>query len=305
MNRSKGKVILAGGSGFLGQALATYLGERGYEPIILTRSPNGTSPYSELLWDGQTPGDWVESLAGATALINLVGKSVDCRYTAENRRVIIQSRVDSVHALTLACQQLGNPPPVWIQATSLAIYGDRGDELLTEEATSADGFSPTVCREWEAAFLDADLPGIRKITLRISFVLGRGGGALSRLTRLASIGLGGTIGPGTQYMSWIHEEDFCRLVLWALEHPQVQGIYNTTSPNPATNKDFMRALRQAVGVPFGIPCPAPLVHFGSWVLRTEAELALKGRRGVPARLHSEGFEFRWTDLDKALADAVS
>jgi uncharacterized protein (TIGR01777 family) len=298
-----GRIILAGGSGFLGRAIARRLSERGYEPVTLTRSPKGPR---EVKWDGKTVGDWLAEMDGALAVVNLAGKSVNCRYTAENRREIIESRVDSVHAIDSAIARCAHPPSVFVQAGSAAIYGDAGDRICDEDAPQGSGFSADVCRQWEAAFSDGArlTPGTRRAMLRITFVLGSGG-ALQTLGGLTRWFLGGTVGSGRQYYSWSHIDDLTRMVLWVIENPQAKGFYNATSPNPVRNRDFMRSLRKALHRPWSPPAPAPLVRLGSWLMGTEPELALKGRRVIPARLLAEGFAFEFPDLDAALRNALA
>jgi hypothetical protein len=297
------KVVLAGGSGFLGRSLARVLEARGYEVVILTRSPAPGST-QEAAWDGRNPGGWCAHLEGAVAVVNLAGRSVDCRYTPENRREILSSRLDSVRVLGEAIRRCATPPSVWVQAASLAIYGNSGDALRDESSPPGEGFSVNVCRQWEQAFAEQRTPGTRKVLLRIGFALGRDGGALGPLARLARWGLGGTVGSGKQYVSWLHLDDLNALFLRAIEDPSMQGTYNATGPSPVTNAEFMRALRHALRRPWSPPVPAWAVRVGARVLGTEAELALTGRRGIPQRLTAEGFTFRYTDLSAALEDLL-
>lgn len=299
-------MILAGGSGFLGTALAKHLMRDSWEVVNLTRSPRADAHgVRDVLWDGKTAGDWEKELNGAAAVVNLTGRSVDCRYNARNRAAIINSRVDSVRAIGVAIRKCSAPPEVWIQAGSLALYGDAGDEVCDENAPHGSGFAVEVCEKWEGALDDETVPSTRKVMLRIGFVLGRGGGALQKLAGLARRGLGGTIGGGRQWMSWLHIEDLNRLVSWALERDGVQGSYNATGPNPSRNRDFMRELRAALGVRIGPPAPAIAVKIGAVFMRTEASLALEGRRCIPARFSAEGFEFRHTELRKTLRELLN
>jgi uncharacterized protein len=290
-------VILAGGSGFLGEALAKFLVTEDYKPIVLTRSPKEYKGAGHpLAWDGKTVGPWAAALNGAAAVINLTGKSVDCRYTPENRREIIASRVDSVRAIGHAITQCAEPPPVWIQAGSLAIFGDAQDRVCDETAQIGQGFSVEVCQQWEKAFAEfAKLP-TRRVFLRIGFVLGRDGGALDKLAGLTKWMLGGATGSGKQYISWMHIQDFNRMCFWAIENQHAHGTYNATCPNPLTNAEFMRALRKTLHRPWSPPVPEFAVRIGARLMGTEAELALTGRRCIPQRLLSEGFQFNYTDL---------
>ncbi len=258
-------------------------------------------------WDGRTVGAWAGELAGASALVNFTGRSVACLYTPENRREIIASRVDSVAALASALAVCPRPPPVWVQASSLAIYGDPGDRVCDETAPAAAGFSAEVCRTWEQEFFSRTVPaGTRRVALRIGFVLGRNGGALEPLARLAGWYLGGTVGDGRQYISWIELGDFCSVCRWVIDRPDTLGAYNVTSPEPVTNADFMRELRRALGRPWSPPAPAWAVRLGArWLMRADPGLALTGRRCVPRRLTEEGFRFQHRDLGATLRELVA
>ena len=299
-------IVLAGGSGFLGNSLSQYSLERGWRVVNLTRTPRrNASGVVDVAWDGKTVGDWAQALDGAAAIVNLTGRSVDCRHTADNRRFIIESRVNSVAALGAATKRCAQPPPVWIQAASLAIYGNPGDEICDENAPVGGGFSVHVCQEWESTLRQNCPPEVRSVVLRIGFVLGRDGGALATLASLARKGLGGTVGSGKQWISWLHIEDFNRMVVWAIEQGSAAGAYNATSPDPARNKHFMRQLRRTLGVWFGPPAPAFGVRIGAYLMGTEPSLALEGRRCVPARLRADGFTFQHADLAAALADLLT
>ncbi len=298
------RLIIAGGTGFLGRGLIRHLAGQFEEIVVLTRkSAGGEGPVRFVHWDAISPGDWYRELEGAAALVNLVGRTVDCRKTAENKSVILRSRVDSVNALAAAVQSCKTPPPVWIQSATAHIYGDTHDQILDESSPVGAGFAPQVGLAWEAA-LHA-VPGtIRKVILRISFVLGKDGGALRTLARLARFGLGGTVGNGGQYMSWIHEADLHRAIERALTDRAMQGIYVTTAPHPVTNQLFMQELRRAVHRPWAPPAPEPLVRLGALLLRTDPELALLGRRCIPTRLMEEGFLFDYPTLREAISDLI-
>jgi uncharacterized protein (TIGR01777 family) len=299
------RVVLAGGSGFLGTVLAKDLVTAGYQVVNLTRTPRSdTMDGKDLPWDGRTVGAWSKALDGAAAVVNLTGRSVDCRYTATNRREIIASRLDSVRAIGMAINQCAAPPRAWVQASSLAIYGDAGDRICDETAPHGQGFSVEVCERWEAAVEQQTTPYTRKTILRIGFALGRGGGALGKLARLARLGLGGTVGSGRQYISWLHIADLNRMFRWGIEHEQIVGTYNATGPHPVPNATFMRELRRVLRVPLGLPAPAFMVRMGAFVMRTEVSLALTGRRCVPARFTEQGFAFTYTDLGETLRDLL-
>lgn len=300
---SRGRVVLAGGSGFLGRALAEAFARAGYEPVVLTRRlSRKSSRVRQVVWDGQTFGEWSRELEGAAAVVNLAGRSVDCRHTPKHRREIVESRVHSVEAIGRAIQTCAEPPAVLIQAASLAIYGDAGRRVCAEDAPAGRGFPVEVCKLWESAFNSFELNATRKILLRIGFVLGRDGGALPTLARLTRLYLGGTVGEGRQYISWLHVRDFCRLVLWSVENTNAAGVYNATGPCPVTNAEFMCELRCALKRPWSPRVPAWLVRLSAFFLRTEAALALEGRRCIPERLIEEHFKFLYTNLESALAD---
>jgi uncharacterized protein (TIGR01777 family) len=242
---------------------------------------------------------------GAGAVINFVGRTVDCRKTPANKKAILDSRVDSVRVLAEAVDRAAGKLAVWVQSATAHIFGDTRDEVLDESSPIGTGFAPTVGRAWEKAFDEARLPDTRRVTLRISFVLGRGGGALRTLARLARLGLGGATGDGRQYISWIHAADLNRIILRAIDDASMHGVYVVTAPNPVRNAEFMRLLREAVHRPWSPPVPEPIVRLGSWLLRTDPELALLGRRCVPTRLLREGFQFEFPELEGALADLLS
>ena len=293
-------IVIAGGSGFIGRALQQHFAAMDQPTVVLTRRPNVTTgPGEHLAWDGRTLGSWADRLDGAAGLVNLTGRSVDCRYHAANRAEILASRIDSVRVLAQAVQHAGRPPSAWIQAGTTAIYGEAGGAILDESAKPNDGFSPQVAKQWEAAFQAADVPDTRKVLLRISFVLGPGG-ALSKLGRLTRWFLGGTVGSGKQWVSWIHQHDLARIIDCAVQHDDMVGLYHATGPEPVTNRRFMAELRRALHRPWAPPTPSPLVRLGSMLLRTEPELALKGRRCIPRRLLDAGFTFDHPHLPDAL-----
>lgn len=259
-------------------------------------------------WDGKTLDAWTQDLDGADAVANFVGRSVDCRKTPQNKREIFASRLDSMSVLGKAMRECASPPPVWIQSGTAHIYGDPlpEDTIVEDDGPIGQGLAPQVGVAWEKAFAENKLPGQRGVVLRTSFVLGRGGGALQTMARLARLGLGGRIGSGRQWMSWVHEDDFHRLVMQMIEGAAFEGVYNVTAPSPVTNKVFMRALRQACRRPWSPPAPAWGVRFASrWLMDTDPELALLGRRVVPSRLAAEtAFVFRWPDISAALEDLL-
>ncbi|QRG66430.1 TIGR01777 family oxidoreductase [Brevibacillus choshinensis] len=299
------KFVLAGGSGFLGNALADDLTERGHEVVILTRGKSRTDRSIRYVqWDGATPGDWTHEMDGCHAVVNFTGKSVNCLYTSKNKDEIIRSRLDSVRVLTDAILSCEHPPAVFVQAGSLAIFGDTEQEC-DENAPHGTGFSVNVCERWEEAFFARELPQTRKVLLRIGFALGKHGGALEPLAKLASLGLGGTVGSGSQYISWLHVDDLNEMFRFVIENEQVSGILNATGPNPVTNREFMKTLRNVLGKGWAPPTPAPFVMLGAYlVMRTDPSLALTGRNCVPTKLLSHGFSFGYTNLEEALRDLL-
>jgi len=299
------RIVIAGGSGFIGCALAEQLMNQGYAVSVLTRQPEayrGPAGVTAVTWDGKTLGPWAQEIDGAYAVVNLAGKNVNCRYTPTNRRIINRSRVDSVLVMDQAINRCTRPPGVLVQAGSLAICGDAGERICDETAPPGDGFPVETCMLWEWAFNQGRTPNTRRVFLRISFVLGRGGGALMTLAKLTRLFLGGAVGTGRQYISWLHIKDMVRIFTRAIESPDMHGLYNATGPHSVTNAQFMRRLRRALHRPWAPPTPAPLVHLGAWLMRTDPVLALAGRRGVPRRLIESGFEFEFLHLDDALED---
>jgi uncharacterized protein len=295
------RIVLAGGSGFIGRALADDLMRCGYAVVVLTRGTTDPQPgVNHVQWDAKTLGEWAKHLDGAEAVVNLAGRNVNCRYNAKNRREIRRSRTDSVRVIGQAIAACANPPRVLIQSSTTAMYVQTDDALLDESAQPGQGFSPETAVMWEGAFADAATAHTRRVLLRISFVLGRTGGALGTLEKLARWFLGGPAGSGRQWISWIHVHDLCRIVRFAIERSDVSGLYHATAPNSVRNRDFMRELRRALHRPWSPPAPKWAVHLGCFLMRTEAELALRGRRCIPRRLMEAGFEFRYPQLRGAL-----
>lgn len=298
----RGRIVIAGGSGFLGQNLARFLVDENYEVAILTRHrPTDKGPWTHHEWNGRSLGAWVEVLDGAEAIVNLAGRTVDCIKTPDNCDEILRSRVEATLALGEGMRQVSNPPRVWVQMSTAHIYGDPPEVVCDEHSAFGYGLAPTVGQAWEAAFAEAALPTMRQVVLRTSFVLGKSGGALQRLIGLARWGLGGKVGHGRQGMSWIHEEDMNRLFLEAITNESMQGAFLATSPKPISNTEFMSELRRALQVRIGLPAMAWMVRLGAPLLmNTDPELALYGRYCVSRRLEELGFHFKFPQLSRAL-----
>jgi uncharacterized protein (TIGR01777 family) len=299
------RIVIAGGSGFIGRALATRFAAQGNDVVVLSRSARARSDgVREVVWNGRTPGDWATELDGAAVVINLTGKSISARHTGKTRREIISSRVDSVRAVAGAIAAGDAPPPVWVQASAVGIYGNAGDALCDESAPHGHDFMAEVCEQWEGAFREALTPATRGVVLRFGVVLGREGGALPMLARLARFGLGGTVGSGRQYISWIHRDDMVAVVQRAITSRMV-GPYNACTHVPETNASFMKRLRKAVHRPWSPPAPAFAVKLGSYVIGVEPSAALGGQRCVPRRLDEERFAFAHENLSESLKQLLS
>jgi hypothetical protein len=309
----KTKIILAGGSGFLGNVLADYFAARGMEVVILTRNSNPRADMiREVRWDGTSLGDWVKDFEGARALINLAGISVNCRYHARNRKLMLDSRLNSTRVLGEAIARCSNPPPVWLNSSTATIYkhtfGPAWDETgeIGGCVEAKDIFSVHVATEWERVFNEANTPRTRKVALRSAMVLGHGeNSVLPNLLRLGRLGLGGSLAGGRQFVSWIHEEDFCRAVEWIIEHESLSGTVNLAAPNPVTNAEFMAMIRKVCRAPFGLPASRWMLEIGAFLLRTETELLIKSRRVVPGKLLADGFVFRHPQLLSAIQHLTS
>ncbi len=294
-----GKVILPGGSGFLGRMLARWFSEKNYEVVVLSRKTNTLGCARTLTWDGETLGEWKNELEGALAVINLAGRSVDCRYHARNRRLMMDSRVQSTRVIGEAIQGCALPPKAWLNSSTATIYEHTYGTAHTEMGRISgtpdvkDGFSVEIATAWEKTFHEAKCPSTRKIALRTAMVLDREPGTVyAVLKRLTRWGLGGKMGHGKQYVSWIHADDFCRTIHWLVSKPSAEGVYNICAPNPLPNEELMATMRKAFKMSFGLPSFRWMLELGAWVLRTETELVIKSRRVVPARLLADGFTFR-------------
>jgi uncharacterized protein (TIGR01777 family) len=319
------KIVIPGGSGQVGTVLARAFHRAGHEVTILSRKrdPEGRTlngreisrlpPWKVLHWDAVSLGPWTSALEGADAVINLAGRSVNCRYNAKNRREIMESRVDSTRLVGAAMARAAEPPRVWLQASTATIYAHRygapNDERTgiiggTEQgAPDTWRFSIEVAQAWERAVDESVTPATRKVKLRSAMVMSPDrGGIFDTLLTLVRRGVGGRAGDGRQYISWLHEADFVRALYWLIEHGEIDGAVNVASPNPLPNEAFLRILRDAAGVRIGLPATAWMLEIGAFFMRTETELILKSRRVIPGRLLDAGFEFAFPDWEKAADD---
>jgi uncharacterized protein (TIGR01777 family) len=303
------KIVIPGGSGQLGTLLARAFQAKGHEIVVLSRHPE-VAPWRVVAWDARTLGEWSNEIDGSDVVINLVGRSVNCRYNARNRREIIDSRVESTTVIGRAIQQSSRPPKIWLQAATATIYAHRydapndeangiigGDELGVPETWR---FSIEVARAWEQAINESSLPSTRKVILRSAMVMSPdSGGVFDVLLGLVRKGLGGRAGDGRQFVSWIHEADFIRALEWLIDHDEVVGPINLASPHPLPNDEFMKELRQVSGTKIGLPATRWMLEIGAVFLKTETELILKSRRVIPGRLLQEGFEFQFPEWKEA------
>jgi len=299
----KKKIIIAAGTGFLGQILENYLTEEGYNVLILTRS---TKKENHLLWDAKELGHWKNEFEHAYAIINLTGKSVDCRYNDKNKSLIYSSRIDSTNIIGKAIQQCNHPPKVWINSSTATIYKYSLDKEMTEDnGVIGNDFSMNIAKSWEKAFYSHDIPNVRQIAIRTSIVLGKNGGALIPLKNITKAGMGGKQGSGNQRVSFIHENDFARAILFLLEKETITGNMNVTAPNPSNNKVLMDTIRKELKIYFGIPQPIWLLKIGTFIIGTEAELVLKSRNVIPKRLLDSGFNFKYKTIEATLKDLLN
>jgi hypothetical protein len=319
MTKSPLRIVIPGGSGQVGQVLARHFQQRGDHVTVLTRAPY-TAEWQTVHWDGEHEGPWIESLEGADVCINLAGRSVNCRYHAENRRAIYDSRIGTTRLLGRAFDTLADPPRVWLNASTATIYrhaldremdeatGELGGNEpvgMTRRAPDTWNFSIGVAKDWEAAFFEAYTPRTRKVAMRSAITMSpTPENAFGVLSNLVRVGLGGTQGNGRQFVSWIHEADFARAVEFLIEHEELEGTVNIASPNPLPNREFLAELRDAWDRPNGLPAPSLLIEVAAFFLRTESELVLKSRRVVPGRLLDAGFRFEFPEWAEAAEDLV-
>ncbi|HEX7183260.1 MAG TPA: TIGR01777 family oxidoreductase [Thermoanaerobaculia bacterium] len=306
------KIVIPGGTGHVGTLLAQAFHGDDHEVVVFSRLPKA-APWRVVRWNPEDPRDWPEELEGADVVINLAGRSVNCRYTQKNRDEILQSRVSTARAVGRAILNAKRPPALWLQASTATIYAHRYDAANDEASGLIGGeepgapdtwrFSIDVATAWERALDEAPTPRTRKVKLRSAVVMSPDpGGAFSTLLTLVRRGFGGTAGDGRQYVSWIHEADFIRAIDWLIEREHLGGAVNVAAPNPLPHKEFMSALRQAWGAPIGLPATKWMLELGAIFLGTETELILKSRRVVPGRLLADGFSFQYPEWPIAAKD---
>ncbi len=290
------KIILAGGTGFIGAYLRARFQSMGFEVLVVSRSGG------DVKWDH---ADLVKVMDGAHAVINLAGASINCRHTIENKLLILESRIDSTNAIGQAILRCLHPPLLWINASASAVYmPSESKQMVESESELAETFLADVIKQWEHTFFSYHLRATRQVALRTSVVLGRDGGALSPLVNLTKWGVGGKQGSGNQLFSWIHIEDYYQILLFLFENESVSGVVNCTSPSPVANKNLMATLRKVMGVSVGLPAPTIAIKIGARLIGTEPELILDSSNMVPQKLIDSGFEFKYPELGKALENLV-
>ena len=306
------KILIPGGSGQIGTILARSFQADGHQVTVFSRKPIKAA-WRVAVWDGRTLGDWTNELENADVIINLAGRSVNCRYNKKNRQEILESRVNSTRIIGEAMTKISNPPRLWLQMSTATIYAHRFD-APNDEFTGIIGgdesgvpetwrFSMEVAKQWEQVLDEADTPQTRKIKMRSAMVMSPDkGGVFDTLLTLVKRGLGGYSGDGRQYVSWIHYEDFVRAVYWLIEDNEIKDAVNLAAPNPLTNREFMSQLRDAQGVSFGLPATKLMLEIGAIFLKTETELILKSRRVIPKRLMDAGFKFKFETWLEAARD---
>lgn len=296
------KIIIAGGTGFLGENLETYFTKKANQVYILTRKPQREN---EIYWDAKTIGDWKNILEKADILINLTGKSVDCRYHDKNKQEIYSSRIESTRILQEAIDLCTEKPKIWLNASSATIYVHSEKHLNTEEdGVIGDDFSMNICKSWEEEFFKGKNEETRKVALRTSIVLGNNGGAFPKLKMITKLGLGGKQGRGNQMVSWIHIDDFCNAVDWIIQNENINGAINITAPAPISNKMMMNELRKQYKVPFGLNAPVWQLEIASIFMKTETELLLKSRNVYPEKLMESGFRFSFPTFNEAILNLL-
>jgi uncharacterized protein (TIGR01777 family) len=292
------KIVIAGGTGFVGKYLSKRFKDLGYNVFIISRQTG------HINWDNTSA--ITVTLENSEMLINLAGKSVDCRYNEKNKQTIYNSRIETTNVLGVAILKCKKPPALWINSSTATIYRHAEDRPMTEDKGEiGSGFSVNVATNWEKTFFDFSLPYTRQVALRMAIVLGKGGGVIKPLMNLVRFGLGGKQGKGNQMFSWIHIEDLFNAIIYLQQHKELAGVFNSSAPNPVKNKTLMQLFRKNMKVKLGLPSPAWMLKIGAVIINTETELILKSRWVVPERLLQSGFEFKYPSIDDALKDILT
>jgi uncharacterized protein (TIGR01777 family) len=306
------KIVIPGGSGQVGKLLAGAFTKDGHGVTVLSRNPE-LCKWRTIKWDGKTLGKWTEELEGVDVVINLAGRSVNCRYNQKNRDLIMNSRIDSTRVIGKAIQNCKNPPKTWLQASTATIYEDSYD-IPNDEFTGVIGgnepgvpetwkFSIDVATAWEKTLDETSTPHTRRVKLRSAILLSPDSGSIfDILLRLVRFGIGGKVGTGNQFVSWVHYKDFIDCIYWIIQNQDISDFINICSPNPLPNHEFMKALRSAWGIGIGLPATKWMIEIGTFFLRTESELVLKSRYVVPKILVDRGFKFQYPTWPEAAVD---
>lgn len=307
------KIVLPGGSGQVGQVLAGHFQQSGHDVVVLSRDPQ-PAPWRTVSWDGRSLGDWQPELESADVVIGLTGKNVNTRYTAKNRRLIMDSRVEATRALGQAIAACLRPPRLWLQASTATIYAHTFGPAHNEDGMLGGGepgapgtwdFSVEVAKAWEQATLAADTPHTRRVLLRSALIMDPApGGIFDTLMTLVRYGLSGPPAGGRQYVSWVHDRDFVRILEFLVESEDIEGVVNVSAPNPLPYREFTAALRRVYGIPIGLPATRWMLEVAAFFLRTETELILKSRRVMPGRLLEAGFEYNYPEWPAAAENLV-
>lgn len=300
------KLIIAGASGFLGSLLTDYFKTYFEEVVLLSRKHKPPHQNTRtVVWDAKTFSGWEREFENATVVINMAGRSVDCRYHQKNKDLIMDSRVDATVIIGEAITCCEQPPKLWLNSSTATIYKHSLHKEMTEEGGEiGTGFSVKVAQAWEEAFFSSETPKTRKIALRTAIVLGKNGGALQPIKKITQLGLGGKQGSGKQKFSWIHEEDFLRSIDFLIQNETLEGVFNIVAPAPVTNEVFMSYMRSTLGIPIGLPSPKPILEIGAFLIRTETELLLKSRNVIPQRLSDHHFMWKHLELKQAIEDLL-
>ena len=292
------KIVIAGGTGFVGKYLTKQFGNLGYQAIIISRKNEN------IQWNDTT--GIINALENSEMLINLAGKSVDCRYNEKNKTEILKSRIETTKALGEAIIKCNKPPELWINSSTATIYRHAEDRPMTEsKGEIGKGFSVDVATNWEKSFFTFQLPNTRQVALRMAIVLGKDGGVMKPFINLVNLGLGGIQGNGKQMFSWIHIEDLFNIILFFQSHKELRGVFNCSASNPIDNKTLMKTFREAMKVKIGLPSSVWLLEIGAVIIKTETELILKSRWVVPEKLLEAGYIFKYPTLETALKNILN